>query len=470
MKKKPLYTLLSLLIVLALAVPVWSTVVRAATPTPIWDWHDLNDIRNDLSGDYVLMNDLDSTTTGYDELAGPTANGGLGWQPIGTAVDPFAGTFDGQVYEVRDLFVNRPDEDYVGLFGVIQGGGVANIGVVDVDVTGNDYVGALVGDNFEGSVTNSYSSGTVIGNSFVGGLTGISDGIIFTSCSFVSVVGELWVGGLVGSNVGNVSNCYATGSVSGDLGVGGLVGDNFEGLVMKSYSSGEVTGNQDAGGLVGAEEDGTVSDSFWDMDTSGTNQSAGGTPKNTVQMQDIATFTDTATEGLDDPWDIISVPPGTTNPDHTWNIVDTQTYPFLSWQDPVGAQGALILGQTREVNCATLSGVTVTAYLNDEPVNSTISDIAGNYELTVPEVGEYEVVASKDGFRPQAREITIEDLEEEYDLNFVGNHGLIPNGSLGAGAMDYFLHCMNLYLEDWGECSLAMDRFLAVMNAYLEVW
>ena len=463
MKKKPLYTLLSLLIVLALAVPVWSTVVRAATPTPIWDWHDLNDIRNDLSGDYVLMNDLDSTTTGYDELAGPTANGGLGWQPIGTAVDPFAGTFDGQVYEVRDLFVIRPDEDYVGLFGVIQGGGVANIGVVDVNVTGYDYIGGLVGDNFEGSVTNSQSSGTVTGNSFVGGLVGISDGILSTSCSFVSVAGELWVGGLVGSNLGSVNDCYAVGSVSGDWGVGGLVGDNFGGLVMKSYSSGEVTGNRDAGGLVGAEEDGTVNDSFWDTETSGTDQSAGGIGKTTTEMKDIDTFSDAG-------WHITGVTFGTTDHAFTWNIVGGQTYPFLGWQDPVGAPGALILGQTREVNCATLSGVTVTAYLNDEPVNSTISDIAGNYELTVPEVGEYEVVATKDGFRPQAREITIEDLEEEYDLNFVGNHGLIPNGSLGAGAMDYFLHCMNLYLEDWGECSLAMDRFLAVMNAYLEVW
>jgi hypothetical protein len=48
----------------------------------IWTWYDLNAIRNDLAGNYTLMNDLDSTTPGYQELASPSADGGKGWQPI----------------------------------------------------------------------------------------------------------------------------------------------------------------------------------------------------------------------------------------------------------------------------------------------------------------------------------------------------------------------------------------------------
>jgi len=43
---------------------------------------------------------------------------------------------------------------------------------------------------------------------------------------------------------------------------------------------------------------------------------------------DIATFTGTA-------WNITTVAPGKTNPTYTWNIVDTVTYPFLSWQPVV---------------------------------------------------------------------------------------------------------------------------------------
>jgi len=49
----------------------------------IQTWYDLDAIRNNLNHNYVLMNDLNSTTDGYAELASPTANDGKGWQPIG---------------------------------------------------------------------------------------------------------------------------------------------------------------------------------------------------------------------------------------------------------------------------------------------------------------------------------------------------------------------------------------------------
>jgi len=105
----------------------------ARHPIEIWDWYDLNAIRDNLGGRHHLMNDLDSTTAGYEELASSTANEGKGWEPIGTALfdqfdddepydqsDPFTGTFEGQGYEIRDLFINRPDEEYVGLFGNVD--------------------------------------------------------------------------------------------------------------------------------------------------------------------------------------------------------------------------------------------------------------------------------------------------------------------------------------------------------------
>jgi len=216
------------------------------------------------------MNDLDSTTDGYEELASETANEGKGWQPIiGTGDDPFTGTFEGQGYEIRNLFINRPDEDFVGLFGIVdEGGRIEDIGAVNADVTGNTYVGGLAGGNV-GTVSNSYSTS--------------------------SITGEDGVGGLMRASSGTVSNCYATGSV---------------------------TGNDDVGGLVGYSE-GTVSDSFWDTETSGQASSDGGTGKTTAEMQDIATFS---------AWDIITVTSGQTNPTYTWNIVDGGTYPFLSWQ------------------------------------------------------------------------------------------------------------------------------------------
>jgi len=70
----------------------------ANTITTISNWLELNATRDNLTGSYILMNDLDSTTEGYEELAGPFADEGKGWVPIGTDVSRFNGSFDGQGY------------------------------------------------------------------------------------------------------------------------------------------------------------------------------------------------------------------------------------------------------------------------------------------------------------------------------------------------------------------------------------
>jgi hypothetical protein len=230
-------------------------------------WYDLDDVRNNLAGNHTLMNDLDSNTDGYEELASPRADGGLGWQPIvifhpygPTAYTGFIGTFDGQGYEIRDLFINRPDEGYVGLFGAVDSGGVIkNIGMVNVAVIGDYDVGGLVGKN-DGTVSNSYSSGSVTGRSRVGGLFGGNTGIVSNSYFTGKVAGEWDVGGLVGWNERTVNNSYSTSTVTGNSSVGGLVGENY-GTVSNSYSTGCVIGQRFVGALIG-DNDSTVSNSY----------------------------------------------------------------------------------------------------------------------------------------------------------------------------------------------------------------
>jgi hypothetical protein len=85
-----------------------------------------------------------------------------------------------------------------------------------------------------------------------------------------------------------------------------------------------VTGGSSVGGLVGSNR-GTVSRAFWDTQTSGRVASAGGTGKTTAEMQDIATFSGAT-------WDMTAVAASETNLACTWNIIDGETYPFLSWQ------------------------------------------------------------------------------------------------------------------------------------------
>jgi hypothetical protein len=333
-------------------------------------WYDLDAVRNSLDGHHILMNDLDSTTLGYEELASPTANGGKGWQPIGETWNAtFTGAFDGQGYEIGDLFIDYPQEEFVGLFGWVgEGGIIENVGVVSANVTGNVtgiyLVGAaaLVGFSDGATVSNSYSSGAIF-SIVSGGLVGINAGTVSNSYSTASVTGDQCVGGLVGWNndpalspgldeEGTVSNSYATGNVTGNIAVGGLVGANAgnvsnsysiasvtgsnmtgglvganAGNVSNSYSTGSVTGNNLTGGLVGDNSyGGTVSDSFWDTQTSGQFISAGGTGQNTTEMKYLTTFTDVG-------WDITTVAnAGTRNTGCIWNIVDDVTYPFLSWE------------------------------------------------------------------------------------------------------------------------------------------
>ena len=321
----------------------------AEDPYQIADWYGLDNIRNYLSSHFILTNDLDSNSIGYTELASAAANEGKGWQPLGSTAGKFVGSFNGDGYEICDLLINRAVESGVGLFGVIGDvGGIEHVGVSG-NVTGYNDVGALVGKN-EGVVSSSYATGRVIGDDYVGGLMGKNEGTASNCSASSSVTGDTRVGGLVGQNSDTVSDSYATGSVTGsdyvgglagrnegsvgnscsassvtgDDYVGGLVGKN-DGTAGKSYSTGSVTGNTHFGGLVGQNND-IVEYSFWDTQTSGQDTSDGGTGKTTTEMKDISTFSGAG-------WNIVAVDNADDrNAGYIWNIVDDETYPFLSWQ------------------------------------------------------------------------------------------------------------------------------------------
>jgi hypothetical protein len=240
----------------------------AFLPQQIRTWYDLDAIRDNLSGHYILMNDLGPTTAGYEALASPTANGGKGWNPIGSRYDWFEGTFDGQGYEIHDVFINRPQENSVGVFYLATYDAyIRDVGVIDVDVTGAAGVGSLAGQS-SGTVSDCYSTGSVTGSYAVGGLLGDNgfDGTVSSSYSTCSVTGNISVGSLVGANYGAVSNSYSAGSVTGNYSVGGLVGENWPGTVSDCYSIGSVTGNGTCGGLVGSYGVGTIINSYYDYD------------------------------------------------------------------------------------------------------------------------------------------------------------------------------------------------------------
>ena len=186
---------------------------------------------------------------------------GAGWLPIGV-IEPFNAIFDGNDLTISNLCIKRTSEfdspDAIGLFGYSDFSwdgesiiyNIRNIGLGDVNVTGIDNAGGLVGVN-GGAITNSYVTGTISGGFGVGGLVGVNFGPISDSHVAGNVSGDVNVGGLAGTiEFSTISGSYATGTVSGRYGIGGLVGGGH-GTIRNSYAVGTVSGENAVGGLAG---------------------------------------------------------------------------------------------------------------------------------------------------------------------------------------------------------------------------
>ncbi len=207
---------------------------------------------------YIQTTDIDASTTS-------DLSEGAGFSPIGNSSTKFTGTYDGQDHTISNLYINRPETSYVGLFGYTIGADISNLGLDNCNIEGDNRVGGLVGNQSYSTISNSYSTGQVAGDNYVGGLVGYQSSY-------------------------TISNSYSTGQVSGDDYVGGLVGYQSLSTISNSYSIGAVTGNGNVGGLIGYNSDSSSNNSFWDIEASGQSSSAGGSGKTTEEMQNQDTY------------------------------------------------------------------------------------------------------------------------------------------------------------------------------------
>ena len=278
---------------------------------------------------FELVMDLDFDTNGNGRADAGDAywNDGAGWLPI----DNFGGRFVGGGHTIANLYINREfgheserrrDGYGVGLFGSSFRGAISDVALTAADVTGGSdtisvQVGGLFGYGYgsisdscvEGAVTRtgreygngtvgglagtvsasfrpygkisgSFSTATVSGVDYVGGLVGHIphlgfDSVISDSYATGAVSGGGYVGGLVGSG-GNISGSYSTGAVEGGYNVGGLVGEAY-GSIDDSYASGDVSGGSYLGGLVGSSKRySSISASYASGTVAGTSISVGG--------------------------------------------------------------------------------------------------------------------------------------------------------------------------------------------------
>ena len=200
------------------------------------------------SEDLVKLQDLvnsgvDTTNVTFN-LANDINMRGVSYKGIGKdSKNAFKGIFNGNNHIISNLTINLPITNCVGLFGYFVDGIIDSVGLENIDITGRDFVGGLVGAAY-GSIINSYSTGSVSGNQYVGGLIG-------------------------GQHGDSIINSYSTCGVSGDRYVGGLVGGQEGGSIIKSYSIGKVSGAGAYGALVGYVNASPIINGYYDKEKSG---------------------------------------------------------------------------------------------------------------------------------------------------------------------------------------------------------
>lgn len=209
---------------------------------------------------YSLAADLDMSD--YDG-----SSPALTLSPIGTyeyvtpTKDPFTGTFKGNGHTISNITMTNETDSAVGLFGATDDAEIYDLKITAADITGVQYVGVLVGYNYNTPITSVEVSGTITATGLRnGGLIGQNevDGI-FKDASLLNIVtnvdisGNDSVGGLIGtlltsnSGIANISNSQSHGDITQSTqgnSIGGLIGYTLSKTGSTSFITNcQVTGN-----------------------------------------------------------------------------------------------------------------------------------------------------------------------------------------------------------------------------------
>lgn len=221
------------------------------------------------------------------------------WTPIGTADNPYLGTFDGNGHTISGLYA--VGGQYMGMFGVIgEGAELKNITIEDAYVNGNaTHAGILCGmatkasiDNCSvtgymnggqavwysllcgnitgGSITYCKTSGYLAGGQIIGAICGVANSTTIESCwsdattNRLTATGNAPSGGLFGSLCAGTTakNCYFAGVIEDTNMHTGAISGHIETDVILSncYSSAKVSGS--ANGVLAYNNDSDIADNY----------------------------------------------------------------------------------------------------------------------------------------------------------------------------------------------------------------
>ncbi|WMJ77637.1 MULTISPECIES: S-layer homology domain-containing protein [unclassified Sedimentibacter] len=215
-----------------------------------------------FSGKYFrLENDIDLSAYGKDY------NGGKGWMPIGNDSYNdyvFGGHFDGNGHIINGLYINNERNDASGLFGNVVNGSIKGLEMINVNITGGDYVGGIAG-YINGTLQNCRTAGSISGVYCVGGIAGACEGLVQNCVSNSSITGSYSIGGIIGTGLSSIQNCINTGNVKGDSDAGGIAGyvytisDIESSKIENCINTGSVTcSGENVGGITGTINNFTI--------------------------------------------------------------------------------------------------------------------------------------------------------------------------------------------------------------------
>lgn len=320
---------------------------------------DIDDLRDNPTADFTLLRPLDFKLNSSYNQADPDWQAkklawttGTGWTPIGAAVAPYTGNFDGGGFTISNFYINEPSSagaDYASFFGVTDKATIQNLTVSGSCQSNNQSIGMLIGNSTDTIITNCHTIGDIKGLRDVGGFIGYSVNDTITECSarvnvtaYVDSYGPS--GGFIGSapNTSIISKCFSIGDVNAATAavlrvVGGFIGGYGSCTISDCYHIGAVTSNSCAGfagygsgnisncyhagavvssvtgrasGCVSIAT-GIITSCYYDVTLAPNYVGQGyGTGKTTAEMKQEATYTD---------WDFTTI----------WDIVEDVSYPTL---------------------------------------------------------------------------------------------------------------------------------------------
>lgn len=208
-------------------------VIEMVKDETAWDGKTLTEPEAE-DGVYLISNGAElawlanSVNSGNAESDARLTNdidlGDYPWTPIGsTSAKAYKGSFEGNGYAVKGLYINAPKTNYLGLFAFLNSGSISGITVYG-QVSGKQYVAGVVANMQQNSTVDRCANyADITGSStYVGGITG-----------YLSVA------------TAKVSNSYNVGTISGTTNCGGVAGsNNATAIINNVFNVGEILGTK----------------------------------------------------------------------------------------------------------------------------------------------------------------------------------------------------------------------------------